>query len=109
MNPTANQLSAALGLSDLPEAEQQQVLADMTEIIQDRMSQKLAERFSNEELAQLDLLEGEENEVALLAFLEQRIPDYQQLLNQTIQEAVADIKGQSVRLTEYLRQNGGAE
>ena len=71
--------------------------------MQARLSEKLASQMNDSELDQFDQLADENDEAKLIAFLEQRFPNYQEVLQQTISEAKQELQEQTERLAEYLK------
>ncbi|MFH1171466.1 MAG: hypothetical protein V1778_02925 [bacterium] len=74
-----------LGLQQLPEPRKTELLTRMTEVIQDRINDRVLEELSGDDRAVLDrLLERGATEEELDAFLKVKIPGFQDIAAEEI-------------------------
>ena len=85
-----------LGIMDLPEDKRQSIVEGIAKQIQDRVSLRMAEVLSDEQLDELaDLGEREEEgrEEAQVKWLEQNVPDYKGMVEGVLEEVKGEILG----------------
>lgn len=74
-----------LGLQHLPEARKTELLTRMTEVIQDRISERILDGLSADDQAAFDqLLERGSSEDDINAFLKTKIPEFQDIAAEEI-------------------------
>ncbi len=81
-----------LGLQDLPEDKQGELLAQMTEALLKRMTVQILEKLSDEKVKEFDALQGSGDPEKVTAFLRANIPDYDAMLEQTVKEFKEEMK-----------------
>ncbi|HXK40118.1 MAG TPA: DUF5663 domain-containing protein [Candidatus Paceibacterota bacterium] len=89
-------LVAELGLNELPEAQRDQLVAQMKEALDDRITGVILENLSEEDRSAFDTVLDSDGD--LVAFLEERIPN----LHILIAEVVAAFKGEMLELQEMV-------
>lgn len=82
----------ALDIAELPEEEQETVLADIENLIQEGLLVRIAEQMDEETSAAFTaLLDAEADEDAVQAFLAEHVPQLDTLLAETVEELKNDI------------------
>lgn len=99
-----------LGLSSLPPAEKNKMLAHIYETLELRVGMKLAEQMSDAQLDEFEKFIDQNDESGALRWLETNFPNYKQVVADELEKLKAEIKHQAPQIVEATMRelNGGA-
>ncbi|OHA84586.1 MAG: hypothetical protein A2408_02965 [Candidatus Yonathbacteria bacterium RIFOXYC1_FULL_52_10] len=81
-----------LGLADLPQEMQDEVLAQIGENVMRGVAVAALEKLSPEDQAEFERLAGSGDEAGTLAFLSSKIPDFNAFVAEESKKAIAELK-----------------
>ena len=91
-----NELKATLikdlGIADLPQEAQDQVLASLGDIILRSTTTAIFERLNDEQRVEFEKLSADEDPAKIQEFLAQTIPDMQALMEQEVKKTIERFK-----------------
>lgn len=82
----------ALGLEELPEATRDELLAKMTEVVLKRVLVMIYEKLPEEVVPEFGRLQDAGEAAAVDAFLAEKIPGYDKLVEETVRGFVLEVK-----------------
>lgn len=96
-----------LGLEGLPEADKADLLTQLTEIVQARLSERVIDLMSDEELAGFNKLLDEKGDEAATAYVLEIVPNYEALALEEYRKLVNEVQtqqGEVINVLEKRRQ-----
>jgi len=76
-----------LGLSDLPQEKQEALLVKMTEVVLKRIFVETMEKLSvSDQEAYAKMIEDQEEPEKIEAFLKEKIPDYENMVEKSVED-----------------------
>lgn len=94
-----------LGLGDLPEEKQAELLTNMTESVLKRITIKILERLSKKDINKFEQLQETGDPKIMEEFLRSKISGYDQMLAETINEYKEEIKATTADLRTGLEED----
>ena len=93
---------ADIGLSDISDAEKQQVLEDVRTSLEAKVGVKLVQDMSEEHVNQFnDIIKGDDSKVAM-DWLENNVPNYQDVVMEELEAIVEQIKNNNLSFIKQL-------
>ncbi len=81
-----------LGLSALPPADKNKMLAHIYETLEMRVGMRLAEKMSNEQLDEFEAYINKNDEAGALKWLETNFPNYKEVVAEELEKLKSEIK-----------------
>lgn len=85
-------LAKDLGIHDLPEEAQDQILVSLGDIILRSTTTAIFEKLSDEQRVEFEKLSADEDPTKIQEFLAQAVPNMQQLMEQEVKKTIARFK-----------------
>lgn len=85
-------LAKDLGIHDLPEEAQDQILASLGDIILRSTTTAIFERLNDEQRTQFEQLSADEDPSKIQDFLTQNVPDMPKLMEEEVKKTIARFK-----------------
>ncbi|MEK7584647.1 MAG: DUF5663 domain-containing protein [Patescibacteria group bacterium] len=95
-------LVAALGLEKLPQDQKDQLLAQMTQVVDERLQSRILALLSEEDTKALDVVLAGGS--SLESFLRERIPNF----DMVVAEVIAEFKQEMLDMKGSFNYNGGS-
>ncbi len=93
-----------LGLGSLPPAEKNRMLSHIYETLEMRVSMKLAQRMTNEQLDAFEAFIDRNDEAGALKWLETNFPNYKQVVADELETLKAEIKAAAPQIVAASHQ-----
>ncbi|MCA9350023.1 hypothetical protein KC853_03165 [Candidatus Saccharibacteria bacterium] len=103
---TANisDLMVRLGLDNLDDQKQQELILGFAEVIQTRVTDMVIDRLSDQQLNELDLYVDSDDIEGAQAYIEANIPDYQQFVLTVVAEIEERVNAKRVEFFSAVEQ-----
>lgn len=93
MDDIQKTIASTLGISDLPEQEQKEIIDSSTEILLKKIFMSTIEKLNeDDQKSYLEMLEREPKPEEVEKFLSEKIPDYENLVQTQVDEFVKGMK-----------------
>jgi len=89
-----------LGIADMPEDMKKPLVEGLEKQIQDRVSLRIAERLTDEQLEELARLAESGDEEAQVKWLEEKVPNYDEIIREVLIEVKDEILAQRAQVLE---------
>ncbi len=93
-------LLVSLGVEDAPPEVQEETVAIFTETLLKKMSVKIFDVLSPEKRDEFSAIQETGNEVAAQDFLKENIPDFEKMMGEIREEALAEFRNITEELTK---------
>lgn len=107
MNQTHNlqnaNLFTRLGMEGLNEQQQATITAQVAELIQSRVSNRVASFLGETDIAELTKLMEENNPDKVEAFVRDRIPGYDELVREISEETIDELAAQKAEVMQAIK------
>ncbi len=98
-----------LGLEDLPEAEKVDLLLQLTEVVQARLTERVIDLMSDEELAGFNKILDEKGNDSATAYVLEVIPNYEAMALEEYRKVVNEVQTQQGEVVSILEQRRGRD
>jgi hypothetical protein len=102
MKDLPKSIIAELELTHLSPQQQQDVQATAFGMLQAKIDQRLKPLLSDEQLKELDEITGDNSTAAVIAWVTEKVPDYQQIVEEETEKVVADMKAKKAEILAEL-------
>lgn len=92
-----------LGLKDLDDTQKQHITKILTELIQSRLSNRLAEFMSEDDMTQLDNLVQQNDVDGVETFVRSKIPGYDELVREVSNQTIEQLAAQKAEVMSALK------
>lgn len=92
-----------IGLISLPKPDRDQMLRQIYETLEMRVGMRLAERMTDQQLDEFERFIDTNDEAGALKWLESNFPDYKQVVADELNKLKEEIKKDSTRILEAMR------
>ncbi|MGM0482416.1 MAG: DUF5663 domain-containing protein [Patescibacteria group bacterium] len=100
-----NNLLEELGLEDLPEETQTRILEAMTESLLKRITLRILEELSEEDREEFEKIREEQDAQKTENFLREKIPNYDEIVEEVSSSFKEEMKGHINELKEGLEED----
>ena len=88
-----NDIVSALGLNDLPKETRDELIAKIVEVVIKRLLLNIFDRLSEDSAEEFGKLQTSGDADAMEVFLKEKIEDYDNLVQTTVSDFIAEVKG----------------
>jgi hypothetical protein len=95
-------LMRELGLENVDEQKKNEIIDKMSTIILDRMSVRMADVLTKEELDEFDNISASSDQQKALAYLAEKFPNYDMMVMEEVEKLKAELSQQTAEIMDLV-------
>lgn len=96
----------SMGMESLDKAKKDALAQQLTQLTQDRITLKIAEKLSDDELDEYEKIADDKGDEAAMDYIAKVLPDYQAIVDAEVKDVVSSFLNDMIKLVDHQKQSG---